>query len=235
MASNTMVSAGRAAQYLLAGGGSAPGQAGGRGLAVATLASWLTAELLGAYMLRNWIASGGSRDREARPHGLSPALIFWHAGLALAGLVSWVTFLVTRSAAPAWLAIGFLAPAIGLGISTVTVWTPYPARRSRAEAESAGRTGHGVTGGAGEPGCAGESTPTILVTNEMLDRALANEALTSKLVDDLLERMLTEPGPAPHRDRKSQFAPLIPILHGALALATFLLAMLAAIAALTLA
>src|SRR6266699_1895103 len=128
MATNITVSAGHAGQFLLAGGGSAPGPAGGRGLAVATLVTWLSAELLGAYMLRNWIASGGFRDRQARPPGLSPALIFWHAGLAFGGVVSWVSFLVTASAAAAWLAIGFLAPAIGLGVSTVTVWTPYPAR-----------------------------------------------------------------------------------------------------------
>ncbi len=222
MATNITVSAGHAGQFLLAGGGSAPGPAGGRGLAVATLVTWLSAELLGAYMLRNWIASGGFRDRQARPPGLSPALIFWHAGLAFGGVVSWVSFLVTASAAAAWLAIGFLAPAIGLGVSTVTVWTPYPARRPRAGPDPPGRPG---------PGQPGDSTPAILVTNEVLDRALANEALTGKLVDDLLERMLTEPAPPP-RNRAWQFAPMIPVLHGVLAIATFLLAMLAAVAAL---
>src|SRR6266567_4668427 len=197
MATNITVSAGHAGQFLLAGGGTAPGPVGGRGLAVATLVTWLSAELLGAYMLRNWIASGGFRDRQARPPGLSPALIFWHAGLAFGGVVSWVSFLVT-------------------------VWTPYPARRPRAGPDPPGRPG---------PGQPGDSTPAILVTNEVLDRALANEALTGKLVDDLLERMLTEPA-RPPRNRAWQFAPMIPVLHGVLAIATFLLAMLAAVAAL---
>jgi hypothetical protein len=64
----------------------------------------------------------------------------------------------------------------------------------------------------------------------MLDQVLANEALTGKLVDDLVERMLTGPArPPPPVSRGWQLAPVIPILHGVLAIATFLLAMLAAI------
>ena len=59
---------------------------------------------------------------------------------------------------------------------------------------------------------------------------LADEALTSRLVDDLLARMLAEPSPAPHRPRWN-LAPLIPAAHGVFAIATFLLATLAAIAA----
>jgi hypothetical protein len=65
----------------------------------------------------------------------------------------------------------------------------------------------------------------------MLDRVLANEALTSELVDDLVERMLAEPPPAKPASRGWRLAPVIPVLHGVLALATFLIAVLAAIAA----
>ncbi len=67
----------------------------------------------------------------------------------------------------------------------------------------------------------------------MLDQVLANDALTGKLVDDLVERMLTGPAPQPPVSRRWQLAPVIPILHGILAIATFLLATLAAIAAVT--
>ena len=206
---------------LRAAGASPPGSAGAHGLAAGALASWLAAELLGLYMLRNWIASGGLRDRLSRPRGLSPALIFGHAGLALTGLASWVGFVFTGAPALAWTGVGFLAPAIGLGISTVTVWTPYPVQRGPA----------GETSGA-SAGQAAKPAPAILVTNETLDRALQNEALASKLVDDLLERMLAVPPPPPARDRGWQFAPVIPILHGVLAITTFLLAMLAAVVAL---
>ena len=65
----------------------------------------------------------------------------------------------------------------------------------------------------------------------MLDRALESDALTGKLVDDLLERMLADPAPPPRKDRRWQLAPVIPILHGLLAIVTFLLAMLATVVA----
>lgn len=211
---------------LVAAGGHANGGPGGRGLAVAALISWLLAEGLGASMFSSWLASGGARQQvgEARQDSVPPALILGHAGLAFAGFVSWVSFLLTGTPALAWLAIGFLAPAIGLGISTVTVWTPFPARHSDSGQQSSAPPR--LDGGRG-------STPTILVSNEMLDQVLENEALTGKLVDDLVERMLTGTASPPPVSRSWQLAPVIPILHGILAIATFLLAMLAAIAAVT--
>jgi len=233
-----MASACRAGECLRAGAGGASGPAGARGLAVAALVSWLGAELFGAVMLRSWIASGGVSDRQARPRGLSPALIFCHAGLALGGLVSWVSFLATESVALAWTGIGFLAPAIGLGISTVTVWTPFPVRRPRPGEAARGQrdaAAPAVRDGAAAPDAPAspspQAIPAILVTNEMLDRALESDALTGKLVDDLLERMLADPAPPPRKDRRWQLAPVIPILHGLLAIVTFLLAMMAAIVA----
>jgi len=240
-----MASACRAGQCLRAGAGGAPEAANSHGMAVATLATWLVAELFGAIMLRSWIASGGVRDRAAVPKGLSPALIFGHAGMALTGFVSWVSFLLSGSVVLAWISLGFLAPAIGLGISTVTVWTPFPVRppqhdhaphgKSRAAATAEGGMaapeGSDALDAAAAPSA--QATPAILVTNEMLDRALDDEALADRLVDDLLSRMLASPSPRPRRDRRWQLAPLIPIVHGVLAIVTFLLAMLAVIAAAT--
>jgi hypothetical protein len=210
---------------LLAAGEHANGRPGGRSLTVAALISWLLAEGLGAGMFRSWLVTAGTRERggQARQDSVPPAIILGHAGLALGGFASWVSFLATGKPALAWLAIGFLAPAIGLGISTVTVWTPFPARQP-GSANSPGPPRH--DGGRG-------STPSILVTNEMLDQVLANEALTGKLVDDLVERMLTGPARPPPVSRGWRLAPVIPILHGVLAIATFLLAMLAAIDAVT--
>jgi hypothetical protein len=239
---------------LVAVGDHASGRPAGRRLAVAALISWLLAEGLGAGMFRSWLANGGIRERNGRARqerqarngqarrvrqarqarngqerqerqerqdSVPPALIVGHAGLALGGFASWVSFLVTGKPALAWLAIGFLAPAIGLGVSTVTVWTPFPARRP----------GSGNSPGPPKPDSGRGSSPSILVTNEMLDQVLANEALTGKLVDDLVERMLTGPARPPPVSRGWRLAPVIPILHGVLAIATFLLAMLAAIAA----
>ena len=236
--------------------GTAPGLAHSRTLGIVTLVSWLITEGLGAYMLGTWIASGGMRRQRARPDGLPQPVIFGHVGLAFAGLVAWTSHLVTGSAAPAWLAIGFLFPAIGLGLSTVTVWTPYPARPARAAAESLagpgddrlkgqgpsqeGRGGqradddpgdHGSGGVASpaEPALAGDVPPGML-TDEMLARTLSDEALTTRLIDDLVASVLAVPAPAA-REPKWHLAPLIPAAHGIAAMATFIFAVLAAVAA----
>ncbi|MGI9009144.1 MAG: hypothetical protein ACR2FU_23650 [Streptosporangiaceae bacterium] len=179
----------------------------GHGLAVAALVSWLVAEVLGAWMLRRWILAGGASRAPGRGDGTSAPIVFCHAGLALAGLTTWVVFLVTWSATPAWLAIGFLAPAIGLGVSTVTTWTPYPVR----------------------PPPAPPVAPRPADDDDTLRRALASETLTGQLIDDLLARMLAEPDQAARP--RSRLAPLIPVLHGVAAIVTFLLTVLAAIAA----
>ena len=65
---------------------------------------------------------------------------------------------------------------------------------------------------------------------ETLAGALSDETLTSRLIDDLLASMLAVPQPAARRP-KWHLAPVIPAAHGAAALATFLLAILAAVAA----
>jgi hypothetical protein len=199
----------------------ATGSAEGRGIAAAALICWLAAESLGAWMLGRWIAADGERRPGTQPGDVPRLVIFGHAGLALTGFACWVGFIVTGSAVAAWIAVGVLAPAIGLGISTVTVWTPYPAHR-----EAAGRQLPAVSGQPPDG-----SVPGGTVPREMLTQALADEALTARLVDDLLARMLARSRPAVRRPRLD-LAPLIPAAHGVLAIVTFLLAMLSATAAL---
>jgi hypothetical protein len=181
----------------------------GHGLDVAALVSWLVTEALGAVMLRGWIASGGAqraRRRPAEPEGMSLPVLAGHAGLNLAGLLCWVVFLLSGARVLAWVAVGFMAPAIGLGISTVTIWTPYPAaRHAKPEPQS------------------------DVMPDELVQRALDDDALSQRLVDELLERNLAQPSP---RTTGWSLRPLIPVGHGVLAIATFMLATLAAISAL---
>jgi len=179
----------------------------GRGLGLAALLCWLITEALGGIMLRGWITSGGAaraRLQSLRAEGMSVPVLAGHAGLNLTGLLFWVTFLLSREKVLAWVALGFMAPAIGLGISTVTIWTPYPGGRPKAE------------------------EPPPVLPNEVIERALEDEALGQKLVDELLERNLGQPSA---RTVGWSMRPLIPVGHGALAIITFLLATLAAIAA----
>jgi hypothetical protein len=178
----------------------------------ATLISWLVTASLGGYMLHTWLARGGLRRERARAGGLPPPLIFGHAGLAISGLLIWAAFVASGTRALAWTAVGVLMVTVGLGLSTVTLWTPYPARRpgERRDAtpldEAAVVIADAGEGVAGEPG-----PPAYQVTDEMIAR----------LLDDPF------PGPRRHPIRPNP-AVLVPIAHGFAAIATFVLAVTAA-------
>jgi hypothetical protein len=187
-------------------------------LAVAALVSWLLAEALGAYMLRRWVASGAVRYRRARPDSMSLPVLLGHAGLNLAGMACWIGFVVTRSAGVAWLALCFLIPAIGLGVSTVSVWTPYPVRKAAPDF------------GAHEGLQALERDWRHgAIPDDVLARALEDEAVAGKLADDLLARNLAYEASS-DRGMRLDARAIIPIAHGVLAIATFVLVTLSAIA-----
>lgn len=175
-------------------------------LEVATLLTWMATEALGAFMVRSWIVRGGiraARQRPARPGAMSLPVLAWHAGLNAAGLVCWIVFLTAAAKPAAWLAIVLMAPAIGLGISTVVIWTPYPG--------------------------SGQYAPASMVLAEYeIKRALDDPALTGELVDEFLARNLAPPLP---RTPNWHLRPLVPAGHGVLAIATFSLAVLSAVAA----
>jgi hypothetical protein len=186
----------------------------GHSLAVAALVTWLITEALGAFMVRGWIASGGareSRQRPPRPDAMSVPVLAGHAGLNAAGLLSWIIFVLAGPKPAAWIGLGLMAPAIGLGISTVTIWTPYPGPRYRDQP---------VTGPAAQL--------SRVLPDELVRRALEDERLARSLVEGLLER---NQAAAPARTAGWNLRPLIPLSHGALAIATFILAILAAVAA----
>jgi hypothetical protein len=181
-------------------------------LALAALAVWLLAELLGAYMLRNWVTSGAARRRREHPEGMSLPVLLGHAGLNLAGLSCWIAFVATRSELPAWLGICLLVPGIGLGVSTVSVWTPYPVAREAA----------------GEP--AEDRPRTRAIPDHVLARSLDDEVTATQLVDELIARNLA-PEPTEPRTLRLDPRAVVPLAHGVLAIATFLLVVLAAISA----
>ncbi len=187
-------------------------------MGVAALVSWLLTESLGAWMLRALIAAGLRRPA-AQPARMSLPVLFWHAGLAGCGLACWAIFVGTGSAVPAWLAVGILAPAIGLGISTVTIWTPFPARTA------------GAAGGPGPPGAPAGPGPADPVSDDTIAGALADVDLTARLIDDLLASAFAGEGDQA-RGQSRPARVLIPAAHGVLAIATFLLVVLAAVGAL---
>jgi hypothetical protein len=188
----------------------------------ATLISWLVTASLGAFMLRTWLARGGLGRERAKAGGLPPQLIFGHAATALTGLLVWVAFVASGARPLAWAAVALLMVAVGLGLCTVTLWTPYPARKpgERREpsatdaAPGAGDAGRGApeaAPGAGDaPGSADQ--PEFEVTDEMIARLLADPVPASR-----------------HRPIRPNPAVLVPVAHGFLAIATFTLAVLSTI------
>jgi hypothetical protein len=208
-------------EYIRSGAVAAPG----RTLAFATLITWLFDAVSGGYMLRTWIARGGLRRQRASDR-LAPRVVFAHFGMASTGLLVWVSYLATRWIVLAWLAVGLLMVVIGLGVSTVTVWTPFPAHRA------GGDTGADHPGGgrladddALVPPAEGALTGEL--TDEILNRALTDDVLLSRLVEDVVARSRGGPSMAA-RHHRAPLSALIPASHGVAAITTMVLAVLTA-------
>ncbi|HYB86722.1 MAG TPA: hypothetical protein VEC76_07725 [Streptosporangiaceae bacterium] len=193
----------------------APGP-GHRTLTFVTLISWLLTASIGAYMLSTWIGSGGVRKQRENREALGPAVVLGHASLATSGLALWAAYTLTRWAPLAWAAVLVLMPAIGLGLSTVTLWTPFPTPG-----------GPGRAGGGGQLAAPAEDMLAARLTDSTLTRALTDAALASRLVEEVLAGAATDPVRRP--PSKGHAAALIPASHGLLALTTFLLAVLTAV------
>ena len=88
-------------------------------MAIAALVTWLVTALGGFVLLATWISRGGHRGSETR---LAPGLVFGHFGLAVAGLVLWIIYLVAGSGALAWIAFVVLLPVALLGFTMFARW-----------------------------------------------------------------------------------------------------------------
>jgi hypothetical protein len=198
------------------------------GLAIATLVCWAFTASLGGYMLRSLIARDGLRRQLGVRDGLHPGVLVAHFSLALTGLVTWICYLVTAAEPVAWLAVGLLVPGIGMGITTVTLWTPYP-RPPGADQPGQAPPGQAPPGQA-PPVLAppGEQASHGRLTDEALARALADEALTRKLIDEMIASLPAEAAQQAQKKPKSSPAGLIPIMHGLGAVVTFALAVVTA-------
>lgn len=175
----------------------------------ATFISWLLTASLGAFMLRTWLVRGGLRRERARAGGLPPQLIVGHAGLALVGLLVWVAYLASGARALAWTAVGVLMVTVGLGVCTVTLWTPYPARKP------------------GERRASPEDEPAVVVP----ETAASGDSLEYQITDEMIARLVDESRreyAAWHRPIRTNLAVLVPVAHGFAAVGTFVLAVMTA-------
>jgi hypothetical protein len=190
----------------------------------ATLISWLVTVGLGAFMLRAWLARGGLHRERAKPGGLPPLLIFGHAAVAVVGLLAWGAFLASASRPLAWAAVVLLTAAVSLGLCTVTLWTPYPARKP-GERRFPGRPEDRVSG-APAGAAAREVADVPAVSPAAVAHGDAQPAF--EVTDDMIARFLAEPGPRGNPARLD-LTVAVPVVHGLAAITTFLLAVMSAI------
>lgn len=179
----------------------------------ATLISWLLTASMGAFMLRTWLARGGLRRERARVGGLPPQLIFSHAGLAVSGLLVWIGYVATGAKPAAWTAVGMLMLTVGLGVCTVTLWTPYPARKPGEWRAPAPWNESSVVVPDNPAGAAGDR----------------RDPPDSPITDEMIAQLLDEPfGVGRHHPIRPNPEVLVPIAHGFAAISTFVLAVMTA-------
>jgi hypothetical protein len=196
----------------------------------AALIAWLLTASIGVYMLRTWIARGGLRRQRATGVGVPPGVVFSHASAALTGLAVWVSFLASGWHPLAWIGVALVCTAITLGICTVTLWTPYPIR---ADPAAEGETALAAASRPGGPGLAAQPDTTPGPGAAQGTQASPGEHPDAFTVtDEMIARLLAE-RPATRPRRRLQLLPLIPACHGFAAMATLLLTLLAAVAAMT--
>ncbi|HVT71046.1 MAG TPA: hypothetical protein VHF26_25090 [Trebonia sp.] len=201
----------------------------------AALVSWLVTAGLGAFMLRTWLARGGLRAERAKTGGLPPQLIFGHALAAFAGLLSWAAYLLTGERAIAWSGVVLLMATVSLGLCTVTLWTPYPARKPGQR----GAAGHWEAPASAVPGTSIPDTGIPDTGIPGTGAAAAEEAhlgsrpddpAAFEVTDEMIARLLEDSHRAPRpRPIRPNPAVLVPIAHGFAAIATFTLAVMGAV------
>jgi hypothetical protein len=198
----------------------------GGALAAVTLVTWVCTASIGVFMLRTVIAEGGLRRQRARRGGLSPVVLFAHFSLALTGLAFWAGYLVMGWAALAWTAVGLLMPAIGLGLSTVTLWTPFPDLHATPMIHPL--TGaHGTGPASGMLASPAEDVLATRLSDEVLASAVTDDVLIRRLTEEVIASVRADPSRAVAKPR-GNLAALIPVAHGIGAIVTFLLAVMTA-------
>jgi hypothetical protein len=99
-------------------------------LELAALAAWAVTVAAGTWLLAGWIAKGGLRRGYARVAGVPRVVIVGHFTLALTGLGIWVAFLATGVAALAWVSVAVVLSVAGLGMATLAGGLPEQHRPS---------------------------------------------------------------------------------------------------------
>jgi hypothetical protein len=134
-------------------------------MSIAALITWIITAGFGFFMLIRWATRGGVRKVEGAGTHLPPYRVFTHFGLAAAGLIVWIIYLVTDSTLLAWIAFADLILVAILGLVMVTQWTKDGRAAMAAAAQS---TAAGTTAGASP---AGGTAPGVDLAEQHIPRA----------------------------------------------------------------
>ena len=91
-------------------------------MSIAALVTWIITAGFGFFMLIRWATRGGVRKVEGAETHLPPVRVFTHFGLAAAGLIVWIIYLVTGSTLLAWIAVADLVLVAIIGVVMVRQW-----------------------------------------------------------------------------------------------------------------
>ena len=105
-------------------------------MAIAALLTWLITAGVGSFMLIRWATRGGLREVPGAGTNFPRVRVFAHFGLAAAGLIVWIIYLVTGNTLWAWIAVADLILVALLGGLLVRQWT----KDGRAAMASAARS-----------------------------------------------------------------------------------------------
>jgi manganese efflux pump family protein len=97
---------------------------------LAALIAWLVTVGLGVSMMARWITQARRHGPQPRG-GRGPVLNFAHFGLALTGLLVWISYLATGVSGLAWAACGLLLAVASLGMALVFLGPATAAEATR--------------------------------------------------------------------------------------------------------
>jgi hypothetical protein len=92
-------------------------------MSIAALVIWLVTAGFGSFMLLRWATRGGLRQVPGAGTNFPRVRVFAHFGLAAAGLIVWIIYVVTDNEILAWIAVADLVLVALLGGLLVRQWT----------------------------------------------------------------------------------------------------------------
>lgn len=122
------------------------------------LLTWVVTVLGGLFLLAIWLIEYDPEFQRATATRLPVPVITGHAMLAIFGLATWVTYLITDEDQFAWATLAILAVVVTLGMSMATRWvtvyrsTAKPVHRRVAAAAAVGPGRAAVAGRLGDGG-----------------------------------------------------------------------------------